>query len=129
MPKINFRKVKDGVTVFNDYFEVLHSKKAGGAWASIVFKQGSGKNLLKTPAFSSVRFCKPNPHGGQDAFIFTYKDTNDKHAELKASKEKDGSVRVISEGFYQDEKGKKLSLRFRHTWIYNEWGQVKLSLE
>ena len=129
MGVINIKKTKEGISVSNEYFEILHSKKHGGAWVSIIFKQGSRKNLLKAPAYSSVKFCKPNPHGGQNAFIHIFKDTLDTNPALSAFKAEDGSVTLISEGYYKDENGGKLPLKFKHTWIYNEWGHVKALLE
>ena len=48
MTEVRTEEHDGGIKVTSDFWEVEHVRRAGGAWGSLVFKNGSGKNLRST---------------------------------------------------------------------------------
>ena len=127
--EITCRKTDEGVVVSCDCWEVTHAAKSGGAWSSVVFGRGSGKNLLARPASAMVRFCEPDAEGGQNPRFFRYREDLDGEAALDATEDGEGGVAVVSEGLFRDESGADVGLRFRRTVRYTRWGRADSELD
>jgi len=126
--KLNCDKTDVGVVVSCDYWEITHSSSGGGAWSSIVFGRGSGKNLLARPASSMVRFAEAAP-SGQGPKYSAYREANDHDATVDGSVTDDGGALVTAEGLYRDKRGNDVGLSFRRVTRYNRWGVAESELE
>jgi hypothetical protein len=126
---IYFKNSKDGILVGNQYFEVLHSRKDGGAWKSLIFKNGSGKNLIAKPMSSHFSFSNPGSPTVMYNENYAYHEALDKKAALSVGRSKNGDVVVTATGRYTRDNGQTLPARFVRTTTYNEFGLVKTFLD
>ena len=123
-----FKRTSAGVVVGNEYFEAMHSAKDGGAWTSLVFKRGSGKNLIAKPMSSHFNFSDPADPKIMYNGNFSYTEALDKKAELTVERLKGGEVEVKTRGRYTRDNGDVLPALFARTTTYNEFGLVKTVL-
>ena len=123
------KQTREGVVVGNEYFESLHSAADGGAWKSLVFKKGTGRNLIAKPLSSHFKFSNPASPDVMYNLNYTYEEALDQKASLSAEKAKNGDIVVIARGRYTRDNGQTLPARFTRTTIYNEFGLVKTFLD
>lgn len=124
-----FKRTKAGVVVGNEYFESLHSQKDGGAWKSLIFKKGTGKNLIAQPLSSHFKFTSPLDPKAMYIGNYAYSEILDKKATLAVERSKSGEVVVTSSGRYTRDTGATLPARYTRTVIDNEFGLVKTFLD
>jgi len=139
MSEISVTEHDGGLRVSSPWWEIVHSAAAGGAWNSIVLKHGSGRNLLRGPAGSALRFVRADP--GCSAGVFTsYSEKHEKAPVLRVEEErpqsgrivarKDGGVPVVvAEGTYRDEQGQPLPVGYRRRTAYHDHGLIWTTLE
>jgi hypothetical protein len=128
MQTITVEEQDFGLKVRTSAWTVAHHRSAGGAWGSVIFHQGSGKNLLRRPFSSAVRFVKPDPKS-ESGIYFAYEEAHEKQPRLRWESLSDGGIAVVAEGTYQDVDGKTVPLGFRRRTEYREHGLVYTTLD
>ncbi|MBN1810151.1 MAG: hypothetical protein JW909_13885 [Planctomycetes bacterium] len=128
MADIKVVRNREGIQVSNDYWSVQHSEKHGGAWSSIVFRNGSGRNLLAGPVTSFIRFPVLPTEEQYNGFR-TYAEVNESEPVLRAETSRDGFPVVVAEGVYRDEEGEAIPVGYRRSTEYREYGLIWTTLE
>lgn len=128
MSEFKIAQNKNGILVSSDYWKVQHSAKHGGAWSSIVFKNGSGANLLTAPLSSFIRFALL-PTRKQYCDFVSFTETNENQPVLRTETSPDGFPVVIAEGVYKDDKRRPIPVGFRRSTEYREYGLIWTTLE
>ena len=116
-----------GIRVSTAAWKVEHSKAHGGAWNSIIFKHGSGKNLLRSAVSSALRFVRPDPQS-ESGIYSAFCEHLDSSARLSIENGSD-FVAVVAEGAYRDESGKGIPVGFRRRTEYRSHGLVWTTLD
>ncbi|MGD0088705.1 MAG: DUF6259 domain-containing protein [Planctomycetota bacterium] len=127
MEEISVVEESGGLRVTSAAWEITHLAAAGGAWASIVLKNGSGRNLLRAPAASALRFVRADPSCAAGAFS-TFSERNEKSPRLRVESGAGGPV-IVAEGTYRDEEGRPLPVGYRRRTEYHERGLSWTTLE
>jgi len=127
MAEISVTEQSEGLRINSPAWEIVHLAAAGGAWSSIVLKNGSGRNLLRAPATSALRFVRADPQGEAAAFS-TFAERNEKSPYLRVETEAGVPV-VVAEGTYRDEQGKALPVGYRRRTSYHDHGLIWTTLE
>ncbi len=112
---------KEGVKVLSKYWETLHSRERGGSLSSIIFRYGSGNNILSSPLNSSIR----RKEGVE--YIY-YEESMYRNPEIKAVQE-DGTVTITAKGWYISKTGKKLNVAYQRRYRYDRFGLVGVKLQ
>src|SRR4051812_15037530 len=92
-----------GIQVHSEQWAVVHSAASGGAWSSIVLK-ATGRELLRAPAGSSLRFVEAAPNSPTGVFT-SFSETHDRAARLRIETSASGIPAVIAEGTFRDAAG------------------------
>jgi hypothetical protein len=127
MDRIQVSETASGLTVGNEFWEAAHQARAGGAWASLIFRNGSGQNLLRGPVSSSLRLLPADKALGHETPSF-YSEAHDEQAHLSWERLADGSVAVTAEGTYRSGAGVGIPVGFRRRTEYREHGRVVVTL-
>ncbi|MCY3020768.1 MAG: hypothetical protein NTW87_17260 [Planctomycetota bacterium] len=128
MSEIRAAEHSHGVRVTSQAWEIEHSAAAGGAWTSIRIKSGSGRNLLRSPVTSALRFVQPDPH--VDAGVFTaFSEKNEKAPSLRVETTPAGVPVVVAEGTYRDNAGNAIPVGYRRRTEYHDYGLIWTTLE
>lgn len=117
-----------GIRVISDAWEIEHLKEAGGAWSSIVFRNGSRKNLLRNPVSSAIRFVRANPYSESGVFT-AFAESHEHHPRLRHDVTPAGNPIVIAEGTFSDEHGKTIPVGYRRSTEYQPHGLIWTTLE
>ena len=117
----------DFIDVSTDFWTVRHDARQGGCWTSVVFTNGSGKNLLAAPVSSRVRNLEPNP-ATENSSPFFFKSKFEKMAEI-AIEELPGGVAIVAEGAYRLKTGEDIGVHYRQRYEYRDFGLVACELE
>ncbi|HYF50331.1 MAG TPA: DUF6259 domain-containing protein [Planctomycetota bacterium] len=128
MPFPLVEETADGVRVSTPFWTVEHHARAGGAWSSLILNRGSGKQLLRAPLTSMLRFVEPNPRG-EDGIFTAFSERNDSSARLRLEHSPTGAPVVVAEGVYRGEDGKTVPVGFRRKTEYQKHGLIWTTLE
>ncbi len=128
---VRIEEFEDCVRVGTDFWEIEHLKRAGGAWRSIVFKNGSGKNLLRGPLSSAIRFHRSEPTRAFDESDAQgyFAETNESAPRIHVERLDDGGAAVICEGAYRNAAGAEVPIGFRRRTEYRAHGLIWTTLE
>jgi hypothetical protein len=124
------RAVRKGniVEVSTGHWTVQHDARAGGCWTSLVFKHGTGKNLLAAPVSSRVRNLEKNPKSDGSSPFF-YESKFEKNPRITIENPTSDAVAVVAEGAYRLNSGEELGVRYRQRYEYREHGLVACELD
>ena len=126
MSQVTCEKRKSRIIVKTHYWRVEHDLKAGGCWTSIVFKHGSGKNLLAAPVSARVRNLEAHPATDNSSPNF-FEQKFEKNPRVWVEETAAG-VAVVSEGELRLKSGESIGIRYRHRVEYRDWGLVACEL-
>ncbi len=127
---MNSARVEDTdecIRVHSDYWEIEHLKRAGGAWNSLVFKNGSQKNLLRGPVSSAIRFARTEENSADP--LGYYAESNDSEARISVEHPASGTVAVVAEGTYRNVLGESVPIGFRRRTEYCGHGLIWTTLQ
>ena len=128
MPQTRVEEHDKGVRLRTQFWQVEHIREAGGAWSSITFTNGSGKNLLRGPFSSALRFVRPDPHSESGVYT-AFCENLEKTPRLRVEQTAEGFPVVIAEGTYRDETGKPIPVGFRRRTEYHDYGLIWTTLD
>jgi len=116
--RFTVREDAGGIVVDCRYWKVRHERRAGGGITSIVFKYGSGKNILSAPCETRIgTFHNPKYR------CYTAGRTN---VPVRLSHGRKGDVVYIeSESPLVSEDGSRLAAVCRHRYEYHPWGYIR----
>ena len=127
MSGIEVKQHKKGITVRTNDWVVEHSAERGGAWTSVILNNGTGRNLLRKPLSSVIRFHKVD--GSEYGLFPTYTEANETRPNLRLERTRDGFPIIVAEGAYKDEKGNPIPVGYRRRTEYHDFGLVWSTLE
>jgi len=123
MPYPSVDKTAAGVRVSTPFWTVEHRAAAGGACSSIVLTAGSGREMLRAPLTSALRFVQPDPRSESGVYS-AYCERNDSSARLHVERSASGAPVVVAEGVYRNEEGKSIPVGFRRRTEYHLHGLI-----
>lgn len=128
MPDVRVEETDAGITVNSDFWEIIHDRRAGGAWTSLRYKNGSGKNLLRGPLSSALRILASDnpreltPHG-------YFSESNETAPLLHVEHGENGRLTVVAEGAYRSSDGIAAPVGYRRRVEYGAHGLVWMTLQ
>jgi hypothetical protein len=128
MPHTRVEEHAQGIRAVTQFWQVEHRRDAGGAWDTITFINGSGKNLLRGPLSSGLRFVRPNPRSESGVFTGFF-ERNEKAPRLRIEQTAQGFPVVVAEGTYRDADGKPLPVGYRRRTEYHDYGLIWTTLD
>ncbi|MEI6234616.1 MAG: hypothetical protein WCT04_16295 [Planctomycetota bacterium] len=126
MNSVRIEDRDDCVRVSTDYWEIEHLKRAGGAWNSLVFKNGSKQNILRGPLTSSLRVLRSETRPGDPYGYFS--ESNEPAPRINIETAPNGTVSIITEGTYRTVNGDAIPVGFRRRTDYAAHGLVWTTL-
>lgn len=115
------------VRISTDFWAIEHLKRAGGAWNSLVFQNGSQKNILRGPLTSSLRLMRSDSNPAEPFGYFS--ESNDSLARVSVEYGANGTVAVCAEGTYRNVHGVSVPVGFRRRTEYGRHGLVWTTLQ
>lgn len=115
-----YNESEGGVKIISDYWETFHSKREGGALASVKFRYGSGRNILSAPLNSYIR-KKEGPD-------YVYYDESRCTSPDISVTEENGNFTVTTAGKYVSGTGKQINVGYKRTVRYEKFGLVSVKL-
>ena len=122
MAEVRIAEHESGITVSTDFWQVEHARRSGGAWGSLSFKHGSGKNLLRAPLTSSLRIQNAPTVSGY------FSEANETQPRLYVESGDNGAPVVVTEGAYRSADGASIPVGYRRRVEYCANGSAWMSL-
>lgn len=130
MPVLECATQGQSIIVRSDWWQVEHRRDAGGCWGSIRFFKGSGRNLLRSPVTSRIRFCQVLPSATEESACYpVFEERFERQPKILVERGQEGTLVVTAEGQYRDRSGQAIPVKFRHRYEYRDWGLVASALE
>jgi hypothetical protein len=123
MSDIRIEQHAEGVRVTGPGWQVEHSAAAGGAWNSVTLSQGAGRNLLRAPLASAIRFA-----GADAGSLAAFGEQNERAPRLRVETAADGTPAVVAEGTYRDQAGNAIPVGYRRRTEYHADGLIWTTL-